>query len=250
MDHKEKTQGAPKNNVIIDRTHRIVSRVWAFAAVSIVLILTVGFIVITIIGTPAKVIKTISNSMTEMLKPKVKIEVVISNTIGELKKDSKFVVLTAEITVYEKRSSTKKVLWNILSLGTTVVEMRVPCNKVQYIIPTAAIRKDMFHWNESRNEVVIDIPCAILDEEFVDIQSDPSLIEVKTSTGWGRLHSYSGTVLANQIKKDLRSLVIEQGKNKLLLDSARKNAEEAIRSLFEQVMKREKVVVSVRTRIN
>jgi hypothetical protein len=247
MDPKEKTPGAQKNDVIIERTHRVVSRVWALAAVSIVMILTIGFIVIKIIGTPAKVIEIINDSITGMLKPNVKIEVVILNTIGELKKESKFVVLTTEITVNEKRSSIKKILWDKLSLGTTVVEMRVPGNKVQYIIPTAEIK---FHLNEARSEVVIDIPSAILDEEFVDIQSDPSLIEVRTKIGWGRLQSHSGKQLEDQIRADLRSLVIEQGKKELLLDRARNNAEEAIRNLFEQVMKREKVVVTVRTRIN
>jgi len=50
MNPEEKAPGAPKNDVIIERTHRVVSRVWAFAAISIVLILTVGFIAIKIIG--------------------------------------------------------------------------------------------------------------------------------------------------------------------------------------------------------
>jgi hypothetical protein len=211
------------------------SRVWAFAAVAIVLILTVGFTAWYFWG--------VFNTTT-------KVEQVISNTIGELKKESKLVVLTAEITVHVKRSSTKRILWDRLDLGTTVVEMRVMGNKVQYVVPTTVISRDTFRWDGSRGEVVVDIPSPILDEEIVEVQSDPSRIEVRKDVGWGRFESYSGDFLEDQIRRELRSMVIQQGKHELLLDRARKNAEEAIRDLFSQFMKREKVEIPIRIHIH
>lgn len=223
---------------------------WALALVAVVLVLTVGYIVCVMLALPGKLADDTITKIEKVLRPNVKIEQVISNTIGELKKESKIVVFTAEITVSEKRASTKKVLWDKLDLGKTVVEVRVPGNKVQYIIPTNVISKDTFRWDDARGEVVIDIPTPILDEEIVEIQSDPSRIEVRKEIGWGRLESHSGAFLEQQIRGNLRSLTIEGGKNELLLERARKNAEEAIRGLFQQFMQKEKVEVPVRTYIN
>lgn len=211
------------------------SRAWAFAAVAIVLILTAGF-------TTWRIWSGFNTT--------TKIEQVISNTIGELKKESKLVVLTAEITVHAKRSSTKRILWDKLNLGKTVVEMRVMGNKVQYVVPTTVISRDTFRWDKSRGEVVVDIPDPILDEEIIEVQSDPSRIEVWKDVGWGRFESYSGDFLEEQIRRELCSLVIQQGKHELILDRARKNAEEAIRDLFGQFMKREEIEIPIRIYIH
>jgi hypothetical protein len=247
-DEKPETVKADEELIeIIDkRSRRNGAAPWAFALVAIVLILTVGYVVLEMVNKGGKVIDTGVEAIGNVLRPNVKIEQVISNTIGELKKESKLVVFSTEIMVYEKRESTKKILWDMLNLGTTVVELRVPGNKVQYIIPTDLISKDTIWWDEERGEVVIDIPTPVLDEEIVEIQSDPSRIEVRTEIGWGRLKSFSGDFLELQIRQNLRSLVIKEGKRELLLEQAHKNAEEVIRDLFQQFMRKEKVEVPVR----
>ena len=63
----------------------------------------------------------------------------------------------------------------------------------------------------------IEIPTPVIDEEIVEIQSDPSLIKVRKEIGWGRLESRSGEFLERQIRRDLRSLVIEEGKSNLFM---------------------------------
>ena len=91
----------------------------------------------------------------------------------------------------------------------------------------------------------------MIDEEIVEIQSDPELIKVKKDIGWGRLESRSGEFLERQIRRDLRSLVIEEGKsNLLMLEQAKKTAQEVIRELFEKFMRKESLEVPVETFVN
>ena len=180
---------------------RKVSALWAFTLVIIVLILTLGYFGTSVLETAENIIRP---------ERKVTIDSIIYSTIGELKKESKIVVMTGEVNLSVKRSHTK--FFSRLNLGTTVVEVLVPQNKVQYVIPTNAISEESFRWNDETGEVSIEIPTPVIDEEIVEIQSDPSLIKVRKEIGWGRLKSRSGEFLERQIRQDLRSLVIEEGK--------------------------------------
>ena len=217
-----------------------VSALWAFTLVIIVLILTLGYLGISALETAENIIRP---------ERKVTIDSIIYSTIGELKKESKIVVMTGEVNLSVKRSHTK--FFSRLNLGTTAVEVLVPKNKVQYVIPTNAISEESFRWNDETGEVSIEIPTPVIDEEIVEIQSDPSLIKVRKEIGWGRLESRSGEFLERQIRQDLRSLVIEEGKgNKLMLEQAKKNAQEVIRELFETFMRKENLEVPVQTLVN
>ncbi|MFL2937610.1 MAG: DUF4230 domain-containing protein [Opitutales bacterium] len=217
-----------------------VSALWAFTLVIIVLILTLGYLGISALETAENIIRP---------ERKVTIDSIIYSTIGELKKESKIVVMTGEVNLSVKRSHTK--FFSRLNLGTTAVEVLVPKNKVQYVIPTDAISEESFRWNDETGEVSIEIPTPVIDEEIVEIQSDPSLIKVRKEIGWGRLESRSGEFLERQIRQDLRSLVIEEGKgNKLMLEQAKKNAQEVIRELFETFMRKENLEVPVQTLVN
>lgn len=217
-----------------------VSALWAFTLVIIVLILTLGYLGISALETAENIIRP---------ERKVTIDSIIYSTIGELKKESKIVVMTGEVNLSVKRSHTK--FFSRLNLGTTAVEVLVPKNKVQYVIPTDAISEESFRWNDETGEVSIEIPTPVIDEEIVEIQSDPSLIKVRKEIGWGRLESRSGEFLERQIRQDLRSLVIEEGKgNKLMLEQAKKNAHEVIRELFETFMRKENLEVPVQTLVN
>lgn len=217
-----------------------VSALWAFTLVIILLILTLGYFGISALETAESIIRP---------ERKVTIDSIISSTIGEMKKESKIVVMTGEVNLSVKRSHTK--FFSRLNLGTTAVEVLVPKNKIQYIIPTNAISEESFRWNDETGEVSIEIPTPVIDEEIVEIQSDPSLIKVRKEIGWGRLESRSGEFLERQIRQDLRSLVIEEGKgNKLMLEQAKKNAQEVIGELFETFMRKENLEVQVQTLVN
>ena len=154
-----------------------VSALWAFTLVIIVLILTLGYFGISALETAENIIRP---------ERKVTIDSIIYSTIGELKKESKIVVMTGEVNLSVKRSHTK--FFSRLNLGTTAVEVLVPKNKVQYVIPTDAISEESFRWNDETGEVSIEIPTPVIDEEIVEIQSDPSLIKVRKEIGWGGSH--------------------------------------------------------------
>ena len=80
-------------------------------------------------------------------------------------------------------------------------------------------------------------PDPVLDEDMVDVQSDPSKIKIKTNVGRWRLDSKSGRFLRNQVRKSLREKVIAEGKKDMLIELARRNAKSVLLELFERLSK-------------
>ncbi len=206
------------------------SKYWAFAVVCIVIILTAGFFLYQFsIG--------FHNTVNKIFRPNVYNVEITLNTIGKLQQESKIVVLTAELTVDVERSSTKRFMWDYYDLGTTTVRMKVPGNKVQYYIPADSLDENSITWDHERQELVLNLPDPILDEDIVEVQSDPRLIQVQKDIGWARLDAYSGKAMEDQIKSELREKVIEAGKHELLLEKAKRNAEKVIKELFDRLKK-------------
>ena len=206
------------------------SKYWAFAVVCIVLILTAGFFLYQFsIG--------FHDTVNKVFRPNIYNIEITMNTIGKLQQESKIVVMTAELTVDVERSSTKRFMWDYYDLGTTTVRMKVPGNKVQYYIPTDSLNENSIVWDTDKQELVLNLPDVILDEDIVEVQSDPKLIQVQKDIGWARLDAYSGKAMENQIKSELRGKVIEAGKHELLLEKAKANAEKVIKELFERLKK-------------
>ncbi|MDA3885264.1 MAG: DUF4230 domain-containing protein [Candidatus Delongbacteria bacterium] len=215
--------------IIDERPQKNPQKYWAFAAVCIVAILVAGFLLY-------KFNLGVYNTVNKMFRSNVYNTEIVLNTIGELQQESKIVVMTAELTV-EMQKSSSKVLWDWYHLGTTVVEMKVPGNKVQYYIPADSLNTNNIYWDHRRQEIVIDLPDVVLDEDIVEVQSDPSKIMIRKDIGWARFESQSGMALENQIRSELRNKVIEAGKHELLLEKAKANAEKVIKELFERLKK-------------
>ncbi|MDT8391826.1 MAG: hypothetical protein RRC34_15095 [Lentisphaeria bacterium] len=206
------------------------------AIVSVILILAVTFVLLKVGAVPEKMVDKVGKIAESVLKPNVHIEVFIDTAFEEMRKEAKIVVFSTGINVTERRESKKRVLWDKLNLGTTVVELRVPDNRVQYIIPTSQISRDAFRWDQDTGRLIVDVPTPVVDEDIVEVQSDPSKIRVRKDVGWARLESRSGDYLEGRIRKDLRDIVIEEANNPLLLKEARENGERVLRSLFESLM--------------
>lgn len=220
--------------------------VWALTLFAIVFIVSGTFIVYKLLSIPEEASKIIK----DILKPNIKYETIVQATIGEIKKESKFVVQSTEINLTIEKSTTKTIFWDKLNLGTTVVEMQISGNKVQYILPIDSIATSNFKWDEKTGVVVISVPKPILDEDIVEVQSNPEKIKIKKDIGWARLESNSGKFLEDEIRKSLRSRVIEEGKKQLLLEEAHRNAKEAILEIFKLKMKSENVDFPLRININ
>ncbi|MBN2790797.1 MAG: DUF4230 domain-containing protein [Candidatus Delongbacteria bacterium] len=215
--------------VIDERPEKNTSKYWAFAVVCVVAILTTGYILY-------KFSMGFHDTFNNVFRPNVYNTEIILNTIGQLKQESKIVVMTAELTVEIERSSSK-ILWDWYHLGTTTVEMKVPGNKVQYYIPADSLSSNSIRWDIEKQELVLDLPDVILDEDIVEVQSDPNKIMVKKEIGWARFDAYSGKAMEDQIRGELRSKVIEAGKHELLLEKAKANAEKVVKDLFDRLKK-------------
>jgi hypothetical protein len=224
------------------------SNYWPLAAVVIVIVLSCAFIFLKFIHLGEKVVETPLELAKSFLETKATIQYSITNAIGEIKKESKIVVMTAEISAYANASSEKTKFW--VNLGTTTIEIKADGNKVQYILSTDVINKDSFFYDEKTGELIIKLPKPTLDESIVEVQSNPEKIEVKKDIGWARLSSYSGAYLETELKKNLRDSVIQAGKHELLLEKAQKNAEEVILKMLKEILKKEKVSIPVKINFN
>lgn len=214
--------------------------VWLCIAIIAVALVSGGtLIVFKILQVPEKVIGTAAGTIEKVFRPNVTIESAVYSTFENMKKDAKLIVFSSEITVIERRESDKRILWDKLSLGTTEVELRVPGNKVQYVVNTNLLSPNSVRWDKENDQIVVTIPNPVVDEEMVSVQTDPDKIEVRKEIGWGRLESHSGEYLERSIQKDLRSLVIREAKNELLLERARSNAEQIIRDMFRPFLEPE-----------
>ena len=220
---------------------------WAVAAVLITGILVVGFLVYSVVyrlpheaatvavetvGTTMDRIADIPEGLAAAFKPNVDVNTTIHRSIDELKKEAKLVVLTASVDVEVSKTSEKRILWDMLQLGDTSVRLRVPGNKVQYYIPVAGLSKDNFEYDPATGFVCLHLPEPLLDRDFVDVQSNPDVIEAETQVGWGRLDAFSGEFLEDEARRALRESVLEEGASKLISDKARVEAESVVSALL------------------
>lgn len=175
--------------------------------------------------------------ITEILKPNVTIKTNLLNTIEKLQKSGKLVVLTPQITADITKKSSKK--WLGLNMGTTKVNCKLRENKVQFIIPTQDLSNSSFHIDDEQKVVTVTVPKPVVDRTFVQVQSNPDLIEIDTQVGWGRLKSRSGIALKRQIMRESRTQILETANNSpYLAFEAEANAKKIVAELFENAINR------------
>ena len=231
--------------VVIRRTH---SPAWAVAAVFVAAIVAATFLIYTVVySVPAKVIETggrTANAAIEQavrlperlagaFKPNVIVKTLVSSGIENVKRESKLVVLTAEVDVEIDKSSEMRVLWDAFKLGDTTVRLRVRDNKVQYVVPLKDFGEEDIAFSAETNSLLVTVPAPRLDSELVEVQSNPDAIDAQTDVGWGRLLMYSGDALMDEAKRELRDAVLREGANPLLQEKARSGAESAVRDLLK-----------------
>jgi hypothetical protein len=226
---------------------------WAIAAVLIAIVLVGGIVaykvstlphqIVTdakdagsaavdrIEGLAAKVFEKIGGG----LRPVDTVRTSISSQFTRIDKTPKLIVLTDTITVEVTRSNERRILWGKLNLGTTETRLRAPDNKVQFFVPLVALNADDFTYDAARKRIVIRVPAPMLDREIVEVQSDPSKLEVETKAGWARLKALSGKAMEAEAKKDLRDVVLESADNLEMHKKARASAEEHLRSFFSDL---------------
>ena len=237
---------APTTHVVIRRSQ---SAAWAVAAVFVTAICAVTFLVYTVVySVPAKVIETggdaagavieqaarIPDRLAAAFKPNISVTTLVSSAIEHVKRETKLVVMTAEVDVEIGKSSEMRVLWDEFKLGDTTVRLRVRDNKVQYFIPLEDFNEADVSFDPDTNSLRVTVPAPRLDSELVEVQSNPDAIDAQTDVGWGRLLMYSGDDLMEEAKRELRGAVLREGANPLLQEKAKTDAESAVRGLLKE----------------
>lgn len=180
---------------------------------------------------PAHISRNISSGLAQAFQPKVNVNTVIYTTLSNMVNQSKLVVLSTQINV-DLTKSNEKVIWG-MPLGTTTVTVRALDNRVQYYVPLTNISKDDFRYDDVHKRLTLRVPAPRIDEDLVEVQSDPSKIEFRTDVGWARLNSRSGQFLRDQAQRELRPAIVREGNNSLYLDKAKANARESLKKLLE-----------------
>jgi len=190
---------------------------WAVAIMFASGCILTGYIFNHFTHIPADIAKTLGDS----LKATTTTTTVIRTAVSELHGVKHLVVLTAKVDAVITKNKETRRLWGKLYLGTTTVEVRATGNQVQFYVPLEDLRSDDFRYDEKRHVLQVTIPRPVLDEQFVDVQTDPSNIQIRTDVGWASLERYEGAFLRDDAIRDLRPQVIKTAKEyPLLLDHA------------------------------
>jgi hypothetical protein len=176
------------------------------------------------------------NRVTKSLMPSYTTTTLIQTSMQRLRKEAKFVVLSADVTVEVTRTSSK-ILFDRLDFGDTVTTVRTKGNRAQYFVDLNGIKESDFRLSNGDKNLVVTVPEPRVDESIVEVQSDPNQIEVQTKVGWLRTDKKSGELTRAEAKKALRDAVISEAKSQMFVDLARKNAQDKVADLLNPLVK-------------
>lgn len=223
---------------------------WALAVILLILVSACGGVGYFLFTRAAQTTETALRTPERLLsglaaafRPEVNSTTVIRTAIGKISHTPKLVVLTATIDAEVEKSSATN--WGYVYWGMTQVRLRAHGNRVQYYIPVEGIKETDFTYDASSRTLSLMLPPPRLDEEMVDVQSDPRQIEVETGNGWAKFDRWSGEPLRAEARQDLRKAVLSVGNHELLQAKAQANAQAEMRKLLsplaEQLQKGVKV---------
>lgn len=177
------------------------------------------------------------SGVTNSMRPKISVTTAVAATVGELKRETKLVVLSMPISITIHKSSTKEPLWGILPQGTAEVLMLVPDNRVQYVLNMEGVSAENFEYDSTRHKLIFHAPLPMLDEEMVSIQADPAKVKLMTNTGWLRTDVFSGEPLRTAARQEVKKHVLAEARKPHYRDIASEVAELHLRKLLEPMMR-------------
>ena len=114
-----------------------------------------------------------------------------------------------------------------LNVGTAKVEVKAPA-KVQYYVPMDRLKAEDFFFDASAKRLVLTVDRPKLDTDFVDVESNPDKIQVRTEYGFRPLSIFKGAYARDEAMRHLKESALQQGDHILLHEHAEKNAKEVI----------------------
>ena len=211
---------------------------WAAAAVFITGIITLGFVLFRSFDAPARLVDKIGATLRSAFTSHTRVVTLVSSALGEIQHENKIVVCTNRFAVTVTRSSAKnwEILGKTIDLGSSSVSLTAMENRVQYVIKNPG--EIAFDLRDQPRELVITIPPPELDETIVEAQSNPDQIGVVTEAGWARSKFLSGKALEEQIRRELRPLVVQEGRHPVRLERAAAHAVQTIGDLVRQQLEK------------
>jgi hypothetical protein len=204
---------------------------WAVACVLVALILVVGYLAYHAMHVSSDAVK----GLAAAFQPQINYKTEITGAIHDLNSNPKLVVLTATIDAEVKKSSSTSALW--IYWGTTTVDVRARQNKVQFYVPLGDLGTSSFQYDPTQKTLIVWVRPPVLDEQFVDVQTDPAKIEEQTANGWAKLDHWSGAPMRDDAMHELRNAVIQAARQpaqyELLQLKAQANARQHIKTLLD-----------------
>jgi hypothetical protein len=184
---------------------------WAMALMVTACCGLIGFAVHECAHVPAAIADGLKN-----FAPSTTTNTVINTYLGDLHPQKKLVVLQTSINVESHTVRRTDFPLGIYG-GRTIVSLRANGNQIQYYVPLEDMTGDDFKVDLARHVIRVTIPRPRLDEDFVDVQTNPAKLDIKTDLGWSSLDRYEGAELREESLKELRLAVIQDGKTSVNL---------------------------------
>ena len=177
-------------------------------------------------------VRNVAQSASEAFQPKTTYMLLLSGEIGKLKNSPKLVVLTAPLNA-SVTQETKTTVFGY-NVSSAKVEVRAPA-VVQYVLQLKDLNMNDLYYDQLGKRLVVTIPHPTLDQEIVEVESDPSKIQVRTEFGWSPLSLLKGGTVREEAMHHLKDAAIELGRHELLQERADKNAKETVSNLMSKV---------------
>lgn len=100
-------------------------------------------------------------------------------------------------------------------------------------MPLGQLTENNFQYDTQRKILTIVVPDPRLDEEVVEVQTQPSKIDEKIDAGWASTRAGEGAFVRKQIMERMRSTVIETGKSPASIALAEKQGRKVLTDLFD-----------------
>ncbi len=163
-----------------------------------------------------------------------KIKESVKGYSGDTDFKSKFVVLTQYITVELSQNEVATLCG--ITTGNADLRVLYNDNKVQYYVDLESLSDQDVQYDMDSRSINIYIASPKLDEDMVEVQSDPDKINIKDKTSW-ITYGIDLEKMKVDIQKRVRKEVLEAGSQDRYKASARMNAKDKLYELFYKVLK-------------
>ena len=146
---------------------------------------------------------------------------------------SKFVVLTQSVDVELSRNEVSTICGINVGEGDLIVTYKD--NKVQYYVDLERLSDQDIQFDMDSKTVNIYIASPKLDEDMVEVQSNPENIIKKDNSSWLKI-GIDIDKMKDDIQAKVRREVLEAGSHDMYKASARRNAKEKLKELFNKIL--------------